>query len=305
VSPGADTLLAGVREKDPRAIGRAISIVEDGGPLAASILAALEHPCCEAALVIGVTGPGGAGKSTLTQALIAHYRTEGRRIGVVAVDPSSTLSGGALLGDRIRMMRHALDEDVVIRSMATRGRAGGICAAAGAAVRVMAYSGCEIVLLETVGVGQAELAVVHLADLTALVLAPGLGDDVQAMKAGLIELVDAIVVNKGDQPAAQALLAEMQAVAAATHRAVFCTSASDGTGVAQLAAGLGELADTLRQSDRIALRRQAARSIEVMDWALELLRPELKAAVAALGPLSGEPQALARLAIARLKATEE
>ena len=120
----------------------------------------------------GITGPPGAGKSTLTGRLIGHYRRQGERVGVVAIDPSSPLSGGALLGDRIRMMDHALDHDVVIRSMATRGRLGGLCAAAGAAVRVMAAAGCSVVIIETVGVGQSEMDIVRLADLTALVLAP-------------------------------------------------------------------------------------------------------------------------------------
>jgi LAO/AO transport system kinase len=299
------TLLAEVRGRSPRAIGRAISIVEDGASAAAEILEALEDPSVEAAIVLGITGPGGAGKSTLTQALIAHHRASGRRVGVVAIDPSSSISGGALLGDRIRMMRHAVDDDVVIRSMATRGRKGGLCAAAGAAVRVMAYSGCGIVVLETVGVGQAELDVVGLADLTALVLAPGLGDDVQAMKAGLIELVDAIVVNKEDRPGAEALAAEMEALAAATGRKAYRTSAVDGRGVPELADGLVALAASLREGGRVAERRHEARGTEVMDWALEMLRPKVAEAVAALGPMRGDPRAMAQEVIARLTGQEK
>jgi LAO/AO transport system kinase len=300
VTQEIQALLAEVRGRGPRAIGRAISIVEDDAPGAAEILAALEHPDVEAATVVGVTGPGGAGKSTLTQALVTALRAEGRRVGVVAIDPSSTVSGGALLGDRIRMMRHAVDDDVVIRSMATRGRTGGLCAAAGAAVRIMAYSGCGIVVLETVGVGQAELDVVGLADLTALVLAPGLGDDVQAMKAGLIELVDAIVVNKADQPAAEALAMEMDAIAQATGRRMYRTCAVDGQGVPALVAGLRALAAARRESGRIAARRSKARRAEVIDWAIELLRPEVISKVEALGPVGGDPRALARAVIADL-----
>ena len=295
------TLLAEVRARSPRAIGRAISIVEDGDPAAGEILEALEHPSVEEAIVLGVTGPGGAGKSTLTQALITHYRAAGRRVGVVAIDPSSSVSGGALLGDRIRMMRHAVDEDVVIRSMATRGRTGGLCAAAGAAVRVMAYSGCGIVVLETVGVGQADLEVVGLADLTALVVAPGLGDDVQAMKAGLIELVDAIVVNKADQPGADAVAALMQALAEASGRKAYCTSAVDGRGVPELADGLVALYEALREGGRVAERRRNARYAEVIDWALELLRPEVVSWVEALHPRGGDPRALARAVIAKMR----
>jgi LAO/AO transport system kinase len=300
VTQEIQALLAEVRGRSPRAIGRAISIIEDGDPAAAEILEALEHPSVEAATVLGVTGPGGAGKSTLTQALITHYRAAGRRVGVVAIDPSSSISGGALLGDRIRMMRHAVDEDVVIRSMATRGRKGGLCAAAGAAVRVMAYSGCGIVVLETVGVGQADLDVVGLADLTALVVAPGLGDDVQAMKAGLIELVDAIVVNKADMPGSEAVAALMQALAEATGRKAYRTSAVDGRGVPELADGLVTLCETLRRSGRVQERRQRARAAEVMDWALELLRLEVDGAVAALGPLRGDPRALALAVIEKM-----
>jgi len=304
VTQEIQALLAEVRAKSPRAIGRAISIIEDGAPAAAEILAALEHPSVENAIVLGFTGPGGAGKSTLTQALITHYRGAGHRVGVVAIDPSSSISGGALLGDRIRMMRHAADEDVVIRSMATRGRTGGLCAAAGAAVRVMAYSGCGIVVLETVGVGQADLEVVGLADLTALVVSPGLGDDVQAMKAGLIELVDVIIVNKADQPAAEALAMEMEAIAAATGRKAYRTSAIDGRGVPELADGLEALSVVLQGSGVVRERRHRARGAEVMDWALELLRPQVAEAVAALGSLRGDPRELAREVIARLRRQE-
>jgi LAO/AO transport system kinase len=168
----------------------------------------------------------------------------------------------------------------------------------------MAYSGCGIVVLETVGVGQAELDVVGLADLTALVLAPGLGDDVQAMKAGLIELVDAIVVNKADQPAAEALAAEMEAIAAATGRTAFRTCAVDGKGVPELAEGLEALSEALRRSGRVLERRQRARGAEVMDWALEQVKPRVAEAVAALGPLRGDPRALAREVIARLMRQE-
>jgi LAO/AO transport system kinase len=300
VTQEIQSLLDEVRAKNPRAIGRAISIVEDGDPAAAEILEALEHPSVEEAIVLGVTGPGGAGKSTLTQALITHYRAAGRRVGVVAIDPSSSISGGALLGDRIRMMRHAVDQDVVIRSMATRGRKGGLCAAAGAAVRVMAYSGCGIVVLETVGVGQADLEVVGLADLTALVVAPGLGDDVQAMKAGLIELVDAIVVNKADQPGSEAVAALMQALAEASGRKAYCTSAVDGRGVPELADGLVALYETLRRSGRVQERRRNARYAEVIDWALELLRPEVVTWVEALRPRGGDPRALARAVIGKM-----
>jgi len=191
-----EQILQGLARKDPRAIARAISLVEDGNPDADQILSSLDDNLVEQSIVIGITGPPGAGKSTLTSCLISHYRKKGERLGIIAVDPSSPISGGALLGDRVRMMRHALDEDVVVRSMATRGRLGGLCACAGAAVRIMASSGCTKIIIETVGVGQSEMDIVRLADITAIVLAPGLGDDIQAMKSGLLEVAELTTVNQ-------------------------------------------------------------------------------------------------------------
>ncbi len=208
-----EDLLQGLKARDPRAISRAISLVEDGDPLSDTILGSLDESRIDDALVLGITGPPGAGKSTLTDQIIAGYRARSRRIGVIAIDPSSAISGGAFLGDRIRMMRHALDNDVIVRSMATRGRLGGLCAAAGAAVRILASSGCHPIIIETVGVGQSEMDIIRLADVTALVLAPGLGDDIQAMKAGLLEVADILVVNKADCTGAETLAMDMEAVA--------------------------------------------------------------------------------------------
>ena len=162
---------------------------------------------------LGITGTGGAGKSTLAGRLVSCFRSAGHRVGLIAVDPSSPISGGAVLGDRIRMMRHACDPDVVIRSMASRGRLGGLSAATASAARIMKAAGCHPVLIETVGVGQAEFDIVRLADLTMLVMAPGLGDDIQAMKAGLLELTDMLVVNKGDLAGADILMREMEPIA--------------------------------------------------------------------------------------------
>ena len=170
----SEHILKELRDRNPRGIARAISLVEDNDPLADEILASLDDGLVEQATVLGITGPPGAGKSTLTDRIISKYRSQGKRVGVIAVDPSSPLSGGAILGDRIRMMGHALDQDVVVRSMATRGRLGGLCAAAGAAVRILAGSGCTVIIIETVGVGQSEMDIIRLADITALVLAPGL-----------------------------------------------------------------------------------------------------------------------------------
>ncbi|MDR0965329.1 MAG: methylmalonyl Co-A mutase-associated GTPase MeaB, partial [Myxococcales bacterium] len=171
-------LIGGVRAKSPRALGRAITLVEEGGPAASALLSMLdrESACVGSdAATIGLTGTGGAGKSTLAGRLIDLLRARGRRVGLVAVDPSSPISGGAILGDRVRMMRHACDPDVLIRSMASRGRLGGLSAATAATARLMKLAGCDPVFIETVGVGQAEFDIVRLADVTALVLAPGLG----------------------------------------------------------------------------------------------------------------------------------
>jgi len=290
---GGEALLRGIRAQDPRAIARAISLVEDGDPAAEGLLAALDQMPVEQVTTVGITGPGGAGKSTLTQRLIGHYREQGRRIGVVAIDPSSPISGGALLGDRVRMMHHALDRQVVIRSMATRGRIGGLCASAGAAVRIMAASGCNPVIVETVGVGQAEIDVVRLTDLTVLVLAPGLGDDIQAMKAGLVELADVLVVNKSDRPDSEALAMEMEPVARERGRRLCRTCAADGRGVPELAQTLEEC-HCAGAGVPLRERREKCRKAEVLDWATELLRPHLCEALSSLGELKGDPRANAR-----------
>jgi len=286
-------LLQGIRARDPRSIARAISVVEDSDPSAGPLLTGLEECPLDQITTVGITGPGGAGKSTLAQQLIAHYRGLGRRVGVVAIDPSSPISGGALLGDRVRMMHHALDPQVVIRSMATRGRIGGLCAAAGAAVRIMAASGCDPVIVETVGVGQAEIDVVRLTDLTVLVLAPGLGDDIQAMKAGLVELADILVVNKCDRPDAEALALDMEPVARERGRLLRRTCATDGRGVP-------ELADAIEETHHAGLdgwlrdRRNRSRQAEVLDWAIELLRPRLTEELEAAGAVRGDPREAAQ-----------
>jgi LAO/AO transport system kinase len=294
VSLDLHDLIRGIRGREPRAIAQAISLVEDCHPSAEPLLATLEEYPLDQVTTMGITGPGGAGKSTLTQQLIAHYRAQDRRVGVVAIDPSSPITGGALLGDRVRMMRHAIDPQVVIRSMATRGRIGGLCAAAGAAVRIMAASGCDPVIVETVGVGQAEIDIVRLTDLTVLVLAPGLGDDIQAMKAGLVELADILVVNKSDRPDAEALAMEMEPVARARGRRVCRTCAHSGLGVPELAQTIEETHHDEALQGGLRERRNRGRQAEVLDWAIELLRPRLQALLEKQGPVTGDPRASAR-----------
>jgi len=277
----SEQILKGLRDRDPRGIARAISLVEENDPLADEILASLDDSLVDQAMVLGITGPPGAGKSTLTDRIISKYRSQGKRVGVIAVDPSSPISGGALLGDRIRMMGHALDQDVVVRSMATRGRLGGLCAAAGAAVRILAGSGCSVIIIETVGVGQSEMDIIRLADITALVLAPGLGDDIQAMKAGLLEVADLLIVNKADCEGAETLVMDMESITREgsgkeKEKAKVCkTVASEGKGIDDLLATIETVDASHRKSGERRTRRKKAYDLEVLDWALEMMKPSI------------------------------
>ena len=204
-------MMARLRGGDVRALARAVSVVEDGSPLAGALLA----ECAEfagSALRVGVTGPPGAGKSTLVDQMAKWLRGEGQRVGVVAVDPSSPFSGGALLGDRIRMLGFAGDDGVYIRSMASRGEMGGLAKAAKDVCAVIEAAGRQTILIETVGVGQDEIEVVGLADVTVLVLVPGMGDEVQSLKAGVMEVADIFVVNKSDRGGAELVEGEILAM---------------------------------------------------------------------------------------------
>jgi LAO/AO transport system kinase len=277
----SEQILKGLKDRDPRGIARAISLVEENDPLADEILASLDDSLVDQAIVLGITGPPGAGKSTLTDRIISNCRSQGKRVGVIAVDPSSPLSGGAILGDRIRMMGHALDQDVVVRSMATRGRLGGLCAAAGATVRILAGSGCSVIIIETVGVGQSEMDIIRLADITALVLAPGLGDDIQAMKAGLLEVADLLIVNKADCAGAETLAMDMESIAREGSRKekgnakVCMTVASEGKGIDDLLQAIETLDASHRESGERSTRREKAYDLEVMDWAIEMIKPSI------------------------------
>jgi len=245
---------------DRRAIGRAISAIESGAP-EASLLFKLLFAAARQAEVVGITGAPGAGKSTLVEKLAADYRRDGRRVGIVAVDPTSPFSGGAILGDRIRMQSLATDPDVYIRSMATRGELGGLAPAAHDVVTVLEAAGCATVLVETVGVGQDEVEVAHLADTTVLVLAPGMGDDVQTFKAGVMEIADIFAINKADRPGAGRVEQELRAMLSISPRGdgwrppVVQTVATTGGGVAELRKALDEFR-TFGENTRLTLKRR-------------------------------------------------
>jgi LAO/AO transport system ATPase len=202
-------LVAAAREGDARSVARLISLVEDASPLLREVAAALA-PHTGRAQVLGLTCAPGVGKSTTTTALVRALRAEGKRVGVLAVDPSSPFSGGALLGDRVRMQDHAGDSGVFIRSMASRGHLGGLAWATPQALRVLDAAGCDVVLVETVGVGQSELEIASLADTTLVLVAPGMGDGIQAAKAGILEVADVFVVNKADRDGADQTVRDLR-----------------------------------------------------------------------------------------------
>ncbi len=254
----------GVLEGNARDIGRAISRVERGGEGVAELIRAI-FPSTGRATILGITGPAGAGKSTLVQQLARSFRADGLRVGIVAVDPSSPFSGGAILGDRIRMAELYTDPGVFIRSMATRGALGGLSRATGDAVDVLDAAGYEIVVIETVGVGQDEVDVVQAADSIAVVLVPGLGDDIQALKAGILEIADVFVVNKADREGVERTVAELTmsldlAPAASPWRPpIVRTVATRGEGVAGAREAFEAHLQYLKASGE-ALRRRRSRA---------------------------------------------
>ncbi len=242
-SGSALELVARARAGDARAVARLISLVEDESPLLREVMAALS-PYAGHAHVIGITGPPGVGKSTSTSCLVAEFRRLGKRVGVLAVDPSSPFSGGALLGDRVRMADHATDSEVFIRSMAARGHLGGLAWTTPQALRVLDAAGCQVILIETVGVGQSEVDVAGLADTTVVLLAPGMGDGIQAAKAGILEVADLYVINKADREGAARVAHDLRAMLRLGERApgswdppVLETIASQGVGLGEVVAG--------------------------------------------------------------------
>jgi LAO/AO transport system kinase len=275
-------LLAQARDGSPRALGRLLTLVEDGAAQLPELMAAV-LPYAGDPHVVGITGAPGVGKSTTTSALVGRYRAAGRRVAVLAVDPSSPFTGGALLGDRVRMSEHALDDGVFVRSMASRGQLGGLAAATPQALRVLAAAGFEVVLVETVGVGQSEVEVAGAADTTAVLLGPGAGDGIQAAKAGILEIGDVLVVNKADQSGAGATESALRTVVARAgtlapgdwQRPVLRTVAVRGEGIDALVEALSSHRQWLVDTGQLQVRRRRRAEQEVASLALGLLRTRL------------------------------
>jgi LAO/AO transport system kinase len=291
-----EELVEGVRDGDRRALARAITLVENGDPLAYELIREL-YPETGRAYAVGVTGPPGVGKSSLISALVRLVREEGRSVGVISVDPSSPFTKGALLGDRIRLADHFLDQEVFIRSMGTRGHLGGLAETTLQAALVLDAAGKELLFLETVGAGQSEVEVITIADTVLLVLMPGSGDSIQALKAGIMEIPDVIAVNKRDHPAAKTMVNEVRSILALDERdwklPIVLTEAVTGEGVPELWEQIGEHRRHLEESGTLAERRAANLAGEVFAVASARAKSRLEEAVAGdeeLRRLLGEVQ---------------
>jgi len=275
-------LVDAARAGAPRAVARLISLVEDGHPALREVMAALA-PHTGRAHIFGITGSPGVGKSTLTNALVGTLRGRGQRVGILAVDPSSPFSGGALLGDRIRMQEHALDSGVYIRSMASRGHLGGLSWTTPQALRVLDAAGCDVVVVETVGVGQSEVEVAGLADTTLVLLAPGMGDGIQAAKAGILEIGDIFVVNKADRDGADATVRDLRHMISLGDRTqpdlwrppVLKTVAARGEGIGELMAAIDDHLAWMDGSGELRDRRVRRAGDEIEAIAIQALRARI------------------------------
>jgi len=275
---GVENIVERVVGGEPRAVARAISLVEDGAGGAAELMRGV-FPHTGRGLVVGITGSPGAGKSSLVDKLAALYRARGERVGIVAVDPSSPFSGGAILGDRIRMQQLGLDPGVFIRSMATRGNLGGLARSTVDAVAILDAAGYQKIIVETVGVGQDEVEIVKTADVSVVVLVPGMGDDIQAIKAGIMEIGDVFVINKADRDGVLRTEKELEALLSLAHRPdmwsppIVKTVATENKGLEELAAAVESYRDFLKGAAEAGGRRAS-----IARWRiLELLRERLLA----------------------------
>src|SRR5436190_4451248 len=280
MAPEKNSLSERVSKGDAAAVARAISKIEDGSVDASGLMKEIYQQSRQG-LVVGITGAPGAGKSSLVDKLALNYRKSGDRVGIIAVDPSSPFSGGAILGDRIRMQTLGLDEGVFIRSMATRGNLGGLARATVDAVAILDAAGYCKIIVETVGVGQDEVEIVKAADVSVVVLVPGMGDDIQAIKAGIMEIGDIFVINKADREGVLRTQKELEALLSLSSRAdgweppIVKTVATDGTGVAELAAAIDRFTAVQQGVDVTSERRRA-----IARWRIvELLRERLLASV--------------------------
>ncbi len=273
LAPDLQPWIERLRNGDPRALARAISSVENREPGSSDLLKAL-FPYSGHARILGLTGSPGAGKSTLVDQLARHYRKQNRTVGIIAVDPTSPYSGGAILGDRIRMQDHFADPGIYIRSMATRGSLGGLARTTADVATVLDASGRDLIMIETVGVGQDEIDIVRLADITVVILVPGMGDDVQTIKAGIMEIADIFVINKSDREGAERVEREIRAMQSLATRndhwtpPIVKTVASQGKGVAELAAAIAQY-EAFLQKENLMLRRN------IQNWRerlIEMLR---------------------------------
>jgi LAO/AO transport system kinase len=276
-----EALVAAARDGDPRALARLVSLVENSAAELRQVMKIIA-PLAGGAHVVGLTGSPGVGKSTVTAALVRGYRGRGQRVGVLAVDPTSPFTGGALLGDRVRMQDHATDDGVFIRSMASRGHLGGLAWATPQALRILDAAGFDVILIETVGVGQAEVEIAATADTTLVVVAPGMGDSVQAAKAGILEIADIFTVNKSDRPGAQEVTRDLRTMLAMARYGaedwkppIVKTTAASGEGIADLAAAIDSHRDWLEKSGERAVRRRARARDEITAIAVTELQRRL------------------------------
>jgi GTPase len=284
LKPEIQTWIEQLRAGDARALARAISVVENHSPGWSELLKAI-FPYSGHARILGLTGPPGAGKSTLVDQLARYYRKEGQSIGIIAVDPTSPYTGGAILGDRIRMQEHSSDSGIYIRSMATRGSLGGLARTTADVSTILDASGRDLIMIETVGVGQDEVDIVRLADITVVILVPGMGDDVQTIKAGIMEIADIFVINKSDREGAERVEREIRALQSLAVRSdnwtppIVKTVATDGTGVPELAVAIRDYQTHLQREDLLLKRNiqnWEARLVEMLrDAMLEKVRHQL------------------------------